>query len=84
MMYSTYSNSYNMPTWGIFGVGAIGIIFLLIIIALKGLALWHASKRDEKWWFIAMLVLNTAGILELVYLIFFAKIKLAQIFPKKV
>jgi len=73
-----------MPTWGIFGVGAIGIIFLLIIIALKGLALWHASKRDEKWWFIAMLVLNTAGILELVYLIFFAKIKLAQIFPKKV
>lgn len=82
-MYSTYSNSYNMPTWGIFGVGAIGLILLAVVIVLKGLALWHASKRDEKWWFIAMLVLNTAGILELVYLIFFAKVKWDQIIPSK-
>lgn len=43
------------------------------VIALKGYALWTAAKRDEKWWFIVMLVINTLGILELIYLYFVAK-----------
>lgn len=53
-------------------------IALLWTVAIKGYALWHAAKRAEKWWFIALLVINTFGILELVYLIFFAKL-----WPKK-
>jgi methionyl-tRNA synthetase len=77
-MYSFYSHSYA-PSWGILGIGAIGLIIglilLVIVIAIKGLALWHAAKRNERWWFIAMLVINTAGILELVYLIAFVKVK---------
>lgn len=48
-------------------------IFLLAEIALKGYALWYAAKRSEKWWFIAILIINTAGILEIVYLVFFVK-----------
>ncbi len=55
----------------------IGIIFVLLAlfaIAIKGYALWHAAKRNEKWWFIALLLINTLGLLELVYLIFIAKI----------
>lgn len=36
----------------------------------KGLALWHAARRNEKWWFIALLVINTVGILEICYLLF--------------
>jgi NADH:ubiquinone oxidoreductase subunit 6 (subunit J) len=67
----------GMHGWGpAIGFGVFGIlmaIFLLAVLALKGYALWHAAKRDEKWWFIALLVLNTAGILELVYLIFIVK-----------
>ena len=39
-----------------------------------GLALWHAAKRDEKGWFIAFLFIHTAGILEIIYLLFVAKI----------
>ncbi len=78
-MYSFYSHSYSAPS-GIFGFGIVFLLMLIIVITLKGLALWHASKRHDKWWFIAMLVINTAGILELVYLIFFAKIKWEQIF----
>ena len=53
--------------------GLIGTILLVVLIALKGYALWTAAKRDEKWWFIAMLILNTVGILEVVYLVFFVK-----------
>lgn len=54
--------------------------FLLIILAVwtlfwKGLALWRASKNNQKYWFIAILIINTVGILEIVYLNWFAKKK---------
>jgi len=56
------------PTWS----GA----FLLILawsLFWKGFALWYSAKRSEKWWFIAFLIINTAGILEIVYIFFIAK-----------
>ncbi len=79
MMYSVYSRYYALPAWGAFNVAAVSLLILIAIIALKGLALWTAVKRDEKWWFIAMLVINTAGLLEFVYLVFFAKIRFDQL-----
>jgi hypothetical protein len=45
-------------------------------IAWKGLALWKASKNDQRNWFIAVLVINTLGILEIIYLFRFAKKKM--------
>lgn len=45
-------------------------------IAWKGLALWNASKNSQKNWFIAILVINTIGILEIAYLFGFAKKKM--------
>lgn len=51
-------------------VGLIGIILMAGIMALKGYALWHAARRNEVGWFIGLLVVNTFGILELVYLYF--------------
>lgn len=42
----------------------------------KGIAMWKASKGNQRNWFIAILVLNTIGILEIIYLFFFAKQKL--------
>lgn len=55
--------------FGLFALGSILMIVLAIIsIFLKGYALWTAVKRDEKGWFIALLIVNTLGILELVYL----------------
>ena len=51
-----------------------GMIPLLIWSAVwTGLALWHAAKRGEKWWFIFFLLVHTAGIVEILYLIFVAK-----------
>ena len=57
------------------------ILFLLWSLVWKGLALWHSAQRDERLWFIALLVINTGGILEIVYLFFFAKKKLGDLFP---
>lgn len=60
-------------TFGVFIIGGI-LIFLLAICAvvLKGYALWHAARRDDKGWFIALLIVNTLGILELIYLYYVA------------
>ena len=37
----------------------------------KGMALWHAARRGELYWFIAILIINTLGILEILYLYVF-------------
>lgn len=39
----------------------------------KGIALWKAAGNKQRIWFIILLVVNTAGILEIIYLKFFQK-----------
>lgn len=46
---------------------------LLILLAAwtlpwKGVALWHAVRRNEKIWFIVFLIVNTLAILEIIYI----------------
>jgi Family of unknown function (DUF5652) len=47
------------------------VVIALWTIILKGYALWHAARNTQKWWFIALLVINTLGILEIIYLIWY-------------
>jgi len=47
------------------------LVVVLWTVALKGYSLWHAARAGQKGWFIALLVINTLGILEIVYLIWF-------------
>lgn len=57
----------------------LNVLFIISItvwaIIWKGVALWKSAKDGQRNWFIAILVLNsiTIGILEIVYLFFFAK-----------
>jgi len=48
---------------------------LLWTLAWKGIALWKSARSGEKWWFVALFVINTIGILEIVYIFGFAKKK---------
>ena len=48
----------------------------------KGLALWHAGRRGQPWWFVILLVLNTVGILEIIYLFLILKMKFSKLFSK--
>ena len=52
-----------------------GIIFLilLVIVLLKGCALYRAARKDSAIWFWVLLIFNTLGILPLLYLIFSSK-----------
>ncbi len=59
--------------------------WLLLIWSLvwKGLALWRSAQLGSKKWFVVLLVLNTAGILEILYIFVFSKKKnISKIFSK--
>ncbi len=56
-------------------------LFALVMIAvvfLKGLALWKSARSGQKWWFIALLVVNLFGLLEIIYLVFFAEKSISE------
>ena len=51
--------------------GALGLLFVLAIVdlVLKGWALWRAARMSKKWWFIALLIVNSMGILPVIFLL---------------
>lgn len=53
------------------------ILYTLIVWVLfwKGMSLWKAARNGEKGWFIALLVINTFGILEICYIYLLPVIK---------
>lgn len=60
------------------------IIAVIIVLSVwqliwKGIALWRSSQLKQRNWFIALFILiplNDMGILEIVYLFWFAKKRL--------
>jgi hypothetical protein len=61
--------------------------FIIIALAIwsvfwKGLALWHSARRAQPWWFGFMLILNTLGLLEIIYIFGVAKVKADKLFSK--
>lgn len=65
-------NFIQMDPWMI-------LILALWIMPWKGYALWTASRNKSKIWFLALLVLNTFAILEIVYIFYVAKKKPSDI-----
>ncbi|MBI2618293.1 hypothetical protein HYW58_02470 [Candidatus Kaiserbacteria bacterium] len=71
-------NELNALFANTFLTGTALIVILVLVIwttVWKGLALWRAARLGAKWWFIALLIINTAGILEILYLFVFSKKK---------
>ena len=55
-----------------------GMFFLFLVLVgwsllWKAIALWKAARNDDKIWYVLLLVVNTAGILEIIYIYFFSK-----------
>lgn len=61
------------PTWF--------VVLAVWSLVWKGLGLWHSAQHKHKIWFVALLVINTLGILEIIYLFVVLKKKLADLFP---
>ncbi len=51
-----------------FGITALWIAVALWEIAWKAFALWKAARRDQLTWYILLLILNTVGILPVIYI----------------
>jgi methionyl-tRNA synthetase len=51
------------------------ILFLILawVLPWKGVALWKAANNKHKGWFIALFLLNTLAILEIIYIFYFSK-----------
>jgi MFS family permease len=65
--------SQNMSfVWGAYNVGPfLGFIFILAIVdvALKGWGMWRAARLEKLGWFIALLIINSMGILPVIFLL---------------
>lgn len=58
----------------------LGNSWILLLITLwtipwKGVALWKSAHNKQMGWFIALLILNTLAILEIIYIFYFSKKK---------
>ena len=55
------------------GVKLLILVLIIWTLIWKGIALWKAARNSHTAWFIVMLILNTVGILEIIYIIWFSK-----------
>ena len=62
----SYFNQLTTVAW---------IFYPLIIwsVVWKGLALWYAARAGQKTWYVILLIVNTLGILEIIYIFAVAK-----------
>jgi len=71
----TYLN-LGIPTW---------LLIIAVVWSLfwKGLALWKSARKEQPVWFVILLLVNTLGILEILYIFLFSQIKLPEVEKKK-
>ncbi len=71
----------GMPFEGALPFLMIPIVFYIVIfweLIWKGIALWNAGGNKQLAWFIAILLINSFGILPIIYLLFFKKKKVKK------
>jgi len=68
-----YADFASIPFLQPLGIFVFPLILLVLFwtVCIKGVALWRSARSGHTAWFIVLLVANTLGILELIYLIWF-------------
>ncbi len=56
------------------------LFYLLMILdlILKGITLYKSAQKDQKMWFVALLIVNSLGILPIIYLLANKDIQLSK------
>jgi hypothetical protein len=60
MNFFTPSNLFSSPFF---------YILVLADLLLRGLALYKSARKDQRVWFVALLIINSMGLLPLIYLL---------------
>lgn len=55
----------------VFGMGL--VLLMVWSVIWKGIALWKAGRNGHKVWFVVLFLVNTLGILEMVYIFLVSK-----------
>jgi methionyl-tRNA synthetase len=65
-----------LPLW------VVPLLIVLIIWELfwKAASMWHAARKKDMPWFFILLIFNTLGILDIIYLFGFEKVKADKLF----
>jgi len=68
--------AYNLIDMAVsLGISPILLSIILIwSLAWKGLALWKSARKSHLIWFIVLLLVNTIGILEILYIFIFSEL----------
>jgi hypothetical protein len=64
----------SLPAWV--------VLLQLATLPIKGLALWKSARLSNRNWFIAILIINDFGLLELYYLYFIANKYTVEVIEK--
>ena len=69
-------NMQFLPGW------VIALLVVLVVWELfwKAASMWHAARKKDFVWFFILLIFNTLGILDLIYLFGFEKVKPKKLF----
>ena len=67
---------------GVLGISQKALFFLVILVIWESIwkitAMWRAARKNHLIWFILIALLNTAGILPILYIFLFSKLKLEE------
>jgi hypothetical protein len=66
--------NFDPTGYGLLDASDPALLSLAVLVALwkvvwKGLGLWQAARAGHKGWFVAILIINTLGILPIIYLV---------------
>lgn len=68
------------------GLNVNPVLMMLLVawsLVWKGIALWKSAGLRQKYWFIALLLINTLGILEIIYIFFVARKYKVEVIEEK-
>lgn len=55
------------------GVKVLLAVLIIWSVFWKAIALWKAARNSHKAWYVVLLLVNTVGILEIIYILGFSK-----------
>lgn len=76
MILTDLSVQLGVPVWAMF-------LLIIWVLIWKGFAMWKAARLNQPIWFVALLVINTFGILEILYIFIFSRLKFNHLTSRK-
>jgi len=63
------NKEFMMNAFNVSSFMSVFVLLALLELVLKGWALWRAARMSKQGWFIALLIINSAGILPAIFLL---------------